>query len=112
MTMHKSKGDEFNLVFLPELTDRNLPLDIYNINPKSSEFIESVRALNPDRKNKSDYDIKQEILSENLRLLYVAITRAKNQLYITTCETSKTKYGKNQKNEPCRIFEELTGVPV
>ena len=77
MTMHKSKGDEFNLVFLPEFTEKNLPLTINSIALKSSEFIESVKNLNPNYKRKSDFELKQEILSENLRLLYVAITRAK-----------------------------------
>ena len=38
------------------------------------------KKLNPNYKTKSQYELKQEILSENLRLLYVAITRAKNKL--------------------------------
>ena len=50
MTMHKSKGDEFNLVFIPEMTEKNLPLTLDAINLKSSDFIESVRALNPNYK--------------------------------------------------------------
>ena len=45
MTMHKSKGDEFNLVFMPEMTEKNLPLAIESINLKSSEFIESVKKV-------------------------------------------------------------------
>ena len=108
MTMHKSKGDEFNLVFLPELTDKNLTLGIDNISLKSSSFIESVKALTPNNKRKTDFELKQDILSENLRLLYVAITRAKNQLFITTSTNAK-KYGRIYKNEPCKIFEELSG---
>ena len=28
MTLHKSKGDEFDYVFIPELTEKNLTLDI------------------------------------------------------------------------------------
>lgn len=77
MTMHKSKGDEFNLVFLPEMSERNLPLSISSINLKSADFIETVKSFNPEYKKLSEYELKQEILSENLRLLYVAITRAK-----------------------------------
>lgn len=110
MTMHKSKGDEFNLVFLPEMTEKNLPLTIGSISLKSSEFMESVKNLNPDYKQKSEYELKQEILSENLRLLYVAVTRAKNKLYITTSTKSKTRFGKEQKQEPSSIFENLLGV--
>ena len=110
MTMHKSKGDEFNLVFMPEMTERNLPLSINSINLKSSEFIESVKKLNPNYKTKSQYELKQEILSENLRLLYVAITRAKNKLYITTSAHTKNKFNKEQKQEASSIFRNLLGV--
>jgi len=107
MTMHKSKGDEFNLVFLPEMTEKSLPLTMGSINLKSSDFIETVKSLNPNYKKKSEYELKQEILSENLRLLYVAITRAKHHLYITTSSKSKNRYGKEQKNEPNVIFNEI-----
>ena len=108
MTMHKSKGDEFNLVFLPEMTDKNLPLSISGINLKSSDFIESVKNLNPNYKKKSDFELKQEILSENLRLLYVAITRAKNKLYITVSTKSKP-FGREQKQKAGGVFELLLG---
>jgi len=109
MTMHKSKGDEFNLVFLPEMTEKNLPLTIESVNLKSSDFIEDIKKLNPNYKPKSEYELKQEILAENLRLLYVAITRAKNKLFITVSQKAKTRYGKEQKNEPNIIFENLLG---
>ena len=112
MTMHKSKGDEFNLVFIPELTEKNLPLTLKSISLRSSDFIESVRKLNPDYKVKSEYELKQEILSETLRLLYVAITRAKNKLYLTVANKSKTRFGKMQNQEVSVIFSELLGMEV
>ncbi len=31
MTLHKSKGDEFDCGFLPEMTEGNLPLSIANV---------------------------------------------------------------------------------
>ena len=107
MTMHKSKGDEFNLVFLPEMSEKNLPLTLEGISLKSSDFIESVKNLNPSYTKKSEYELKQEILSENLRLLYVAITRAKNRLIFTVSSKTKTRYGKEQKNDPSTIFEHM-----
>lgn len=109
MTMHKSKGDEFNLVFIPELQEKSLPLSIGKINLKSADFLETVKALNPNYKKKSDYELKQEILAENLRLLYVAITRAKNKLYITASSKIKS-FGKEKASEPSVIFENLLGV--
>ena len=106
MTMHKSKGDEFNLVFIPELSDKNLPLSINSINLKSSDFIETIRTLNPSVKKKSEYELKQEILSENLRLLYVGITRAKNKLYFSASSKEKS-FGKLKDSKVCKIFEDL-----
>ena len=112
MTMHKSKGDEFNLVFIPELTEKNLPLTLKSISLRSYDFIESVRKLSPDYKVKSEYELKQEILSETLRLLYVAITRAKNKLYMTVSNKAKTRFGKMQNQEISVIFSELLGMEV
>ncbi|MBD5402729.1 ATP-dependent helicase [bacterium] len=112
MTMHKSKGDEFNLVFLPEMAEKSLPLSIGSINLKSSEFIESIKDMNPNYKRKTEYELKQEILTENLKLLYVAITRAKNKLFISTSSKTKNRFGKEQKLEPSVIFEELLGGVV
>ncbi|MBP3821429.1 ATP-dependent helicase [bacterium] len=106
MTMHKSKGDEFNIVFIPEMSENKLPLTIEGINLKSADFIELVRSLNPNYRGKSDFELKQEILSENLRLLYVAITRAKNKLYITT-SSKESSFGKLKDSNPSIIFEKM-----
>ena len=107
MTMHKSKGDEFNLVFMPEMSEKNLPLTIDSINLKSADFIEQIRCLNPNYRKKSDLELKKEILEENLRLLYVAITRAKNRLYISTSTKEQTRFGKLKSSEPSVIFEHV-----
>ena len=106
MTMHKSKGDEFHLVIIPELSEKNLPLTIDSINIKSNDFHETIKSLNPDYRRKNEYQLKQEILSENLRLLYVAITRAKNNLVITASSKEKT-YGKLKDTQPNTIFSDL-----
>ena len=106
MTMHKSKGDEFNLVILPEMSEKNLPLDLESITLKSSDFMEKVRAFNPGYKQKTETELKQEILAENLRLLYVAITRAKNKLFICTSKKEQS-FGKLKDSEPNIIFEQV-----
>lgn len=106
MTLHKSKGDEFDSVFLPEMTEKNLTLNIDEIKLKSSDFMENIRCSNPNYKPKTEYDLKRELLAENLRLLYVAITRAKKNLYITSCRKT-TSFGKTIEQEPSLIFYEL-----
>lgn len=91
MTIHKSKGDEFDYVFLPEMLEKNLPIKFENVSlKKNSRFMESVRELNSDYKPKTDDDLKEFNLAEHLRLVYVAVTRAKRRLYITANKATKT----------------------
>lgn len=107
MTLHKSKGDEFDYVFLPEMAEKNLTIDFEQIKVKSStSFMEQVKAFNPNYKLKSEYDLKKELVEENLRLLYVAITRAKRKLYITVAEKTKS-FSKEISQEPSMIFSSL-----
>ena len=106
MTMHKSKGDEFDLVCIPELSEKNLSLTLDEIKLKSSDFMEDVRRTSNNYQPKNEYDLKKEILEENLRLLYVAITRAKKKLVMST--SSKTNsYGKTIDSKPSIIFDEI-----
>ncbi len=107
MTLHKSKGDEFDYVFLPEMTDKNLTLTPENLKiKKSSLFMENVRGLNHRYKKKDENQLKDFLISENYRLLYVAITRAKLRLYISTHKT-ETYYGKKKDVEPIIIMSDL-----
>ena len=106
MTMHKSKGDEFDYVFIPEMTEKNLTFRIEQVKLKSAEFIENIKRLNPNYKNKTEADMIKEQIAENLRLLYVAITRAKKFLCITTSRKN-TSFGKVIEQEPNIIFTEL-----
>lgn len=113
MTMHKSKGDEFDYVFIPEFSEKNLSLYINSMKLKgSSAFIESIKTLNPNYKNKTETELKKEILEENLRLLYVAITRAKRKLYFTCSQKQKNFYGKEENIEENIVFNELLKTKV
>lgn len=106
MTLHKSKGDEFDYVFIPEMSEKNLTLDFEQIKLKNSDFTENLKRLNPNYKAKTEFDMKQELVSENLRLLYVAITRAKKYLYFTTSRKIKS-FEKIIEQEPNLIFSEI-----
>lgn len=104
MTLHKSKGDEFDYVFLPEMAEKNLPLAIENVSlKKNARFMEEIRELNPIYPPKTDDELKEFLLAENLRLFYVAITRAQRKLFITA--NKSTKYSKTP--EPSIIFDQL-----
>ncbi len=80
MTIHSAKGLEFPTVFLSGLEEGLFP---------------GQRAMN------SEEDIEEE-----RRLCYVAITRAKQRLYITKT-TSRTIYGRTMPTVPSRFFNEI-----
>ena len=92
MTVHGAKGLEADIVILPDTT--GLPEMpwlkghlLYDgdrlLFPLSSE--EAPKAVS-DAKEK----MRQEILSEHRRLLYVALTRAKDRLYVCGFQNSRT----------------------
>ena len=105
MTYHKSKGDEFDYVFIPELSEDMLPFKQENVKIKAQEyFMESIKALNPEYTRKNEHELKMNILEENLRLLYVAITRAKLGLFIT-CAGKYKKFSRLKDVKPSEFFE-------
>lgn len=105
MTLHKSKGDEFEYVFLPEMAEKNLSIDVSKTKTKASTiFMEEVRAFNPSYKSKSELELREFNSEESLRLLYVAITRAQLKLYITTSAKAKGWGNKETEQEPSVIF--------
>ncbi len=80
MTVHGAKGLEFDLVFLPGLEDGIFP---------SAKSIDDKNGIEEER-----------------RLLYVAITRAKKDLYLTYAQ-SRYMYGESQIALPSRFLKEL-----
>jgi DNA helicase-2/ATP-dependent DNA helicase PcrA len=66
MTIHASKGLEFNVVFLAGVEENIIP-------------------------HQKSVDENPEALEEERRLFYVAITRARKKLYMTACQTRRTQ---------------------
>jgi len=92
MTIHKSKGLEFKYVILieqgdikkeklskemPHIVDNRLILKHFNTDYK----VQIANEMNPYASILSEYHRKENI-SEELRILYVALTRAKLQLFV------------------------------
>lgn len=103
MTLHKSKGDEFDYVFIPELTQDNLCL-----NPQELNLKDNTKQTQKIKKHKkTDEELKMEIVEENYRLIYVGITRAKKKLYLTTSNTYKffSKVREFKNSEIFKLFE-------
>ncbi len=78
VTIHKSKGLEYPLVFLPYLWETASPskkdAPVFFHDPKNHDCL--TLDLGSDRIDFSRQQARQEILSEETRLLYVALTRA------------------------------------
>ena len=107
MTMHKSKGDEFEYVFIPEFSEKSSTMDVNQLSLRSStSFMEDVRGLNPNYKIKSEFELKKFSAEESMRLFYVALTRAKKKLYITAPRKVKS-FSKEVEQTPSIVFEQL-----
>ncbi len=74
MTVHKAKGLEFNTVFLPELTKREFPVS----NMGGKQYWHVLGGIFEENKSKYRSDLEDE-----RKLFYVAVTRAKQNLYMT-----------------------------
>lgn len=105
MTMHKSKGDEFDYVFIAQMNEDNYPILKNNVKIKSGgHFVQTIRSLIENTPIKTPEMQKQELIYETLRLLYVGITRAKSELFFT----SARKYKKHKPTSFFSFFEELS----
>lgn len=88
MTTHKSKGDEFDYVFLAQMNEDNYPVELKNVKLKNSgHFTETIKSIINNSEVKTPDILKREQIYETLRLIYVGITRAKQELYITTAKS-------------------------
>ncbi len=84
VTVHKSKGLEYPVVFCPFLWDGKLwteksPLLVFH---DPAQDHQAVLDLGSDRQEQWRPLAEREELAENLRLLYVALTRAKQRCYV------------------------------
>ena len=91
MSIHKSKGLEFPLVFLCNsnkkfnVQDLNNPILLHQDIGLGANYIDSDKKIQYTTAAKEAIKIKskEEIVSEEMRILYVALTRAKERLIIT-----------------------------
>ncbi|MBQ8886783.1 MAG: ATP-dependent helicase [Candidatus Gastranaerophilales bacterium] len=104
MTMHKSKGDEFDYVFMPEFNQENYPTEQQYVKLKSGgHFVQTIKNTVENCGIKSVEEQKTEQINETLRLIYVGVTRAKRKLYITNA----TNYKRRKNTNKISLFEEI-----
>jgi exodeoxyribonuclease V beta subunit len=87
VTIHKSKGLEYPIVFCPFLWSGWLAVNSQAQHQKPLLFHDEnkrvILDLDPEHRQNHKKFALQEEKSENLRLLYVALTRAKYRCYVT-----------------------------
>ena len=106
MSIHKSKGLEFPVVFLCgtekqfNVQDLNESILLHQDMGFGPKVIDYERKIEYNTLAKEAIRIKSlnELLSEEMRLLYVALTRAKEKLIITGCDKNLEKSLKTKEN--------------
>ena len=86
MTIHKAKGLEFPVVFICSLVEKRFPLAYKDEQKKCLLPIDYKFYLNKETKKHAE----EEFYNEELRLFYVGITRAQDNLIFTTSDKITT----------------------
>jgi len=114
-TLHKAKGMEWDTVFIGSITSSHFQHDNDDYfmgekfylneeikNPKASARAELEYILNEKKERNADYKARQKLIAERVRLLYVGITRARRNLFLSTHQ----KHDRWEK-DPAFIFSSL-----
>jgi len=96
LTIHRSKGLEFPVVFIPDLVQNQFPMNF-----REKQFYVTNVLVKSMRSEKSE---KVLFLEEERRLCYVAMTRAENELYLLR----PVRYRRNKKDsKPSQFLAEM-----
>ncbi len=117
MTLHKSKGMEFDFVWMPALTQANFPDALDQIKVRDTEkALIGIQRLAMQRQqpkmplmplNDAVEAFKRQHLEEEARLLYVGFTRAMQGLFVSSHFQYRNAFHKLQKTHPTKAFEVL-----
>lgn len=118
MSIHKSKGLEFPVVFLSStgkqfnLMDLNQNILLHQEMGIGVKYINYERQVQYDTLTKTAMrnKILVETLSEEMRILYVALTRAKEKLFITGLSKDYEKEAENIEKQICRYPKYLDKI--
>ena len=114
MSIHRSKGLEFPVVILCDLNhrfngaDQTSPVLVHPRLGLGTERVDRRRRIRYDTVSKQAIQLalSRESLAEEMRILYVAMTRAKEKLTLTNTR-QRTLYGRTSPAMPSRFLKEI-----
>jgi DNA helicase-2/ATP-dependent DNA helicase PcrA len=115
MTVHRAKGLEWPMVFIPAVIDGVLPSKggaFDDPHTKAWSLPRELRIDGPSLNTLPDHDgkrrdvLRQERLDQERRVAYVAVTRAQHRLYLSGAHW----YGGVKPREPSELFEMAVAV--
>ena len=98
LTVHKSKGLEFPVVFCADMEESVFPGYRKPPGQRIGSFFDLIRYVSGSAGKSPIGDLEEEI-----RLFYVAVTRAQQRLFLLYCR-SKQVYGRTRRFEPSRFL--------
>jgi DNA helicase-2/ATP-dependent DNA helicase PcrA len=102
MTLHSAKGLEFPVVFIAGAEEGLIPHE-KSINPNAADDDGAI----------SDGDNEAGSIEEERRLFYVAITRAREKLYISSCKNrGRRSHSDSQSADECKPSPFLEEIPA
>ncbi len=115
MTIHASKGLEFEVVFLPMLWKSDYPAKPGQKRFKIPSMLRKDRMIYTMKgtftsKQKFDAELKKQHLEEERRIFYVGCSRAKRYLFLSHCFYENERHAQDQdkkQKEPLPFLEEV-----
>jgi|GEM_PF-428366 len=113
MTIHKSKGNEFDAVFIPEMHDS---MYSYTVTPDNIQIkpenilLEKLNIIIDNKSEKTASRIQLDQVEENMRVIYVGITRAKKKLYMSSTLKLVNRWGKSTANQSSKVLEHFISL--
>ncbi|MGZ3635816.1 MAG: exodeoxyribonuclease V subunit beta, partial [Syntrophales bacterium] len=106
VTVHKSKGLEYPVVFCPFVWgDSNVKGDVFSFHDEHNDWRLTCDIGSSDRECSKE-SARKESLAENIRLLYVALTRARHRCYLVW-----GKFNEAGTSAPAYLFHRCAADP-
>ncbi|MBK8189950.1 MAG: ATP-dependent helicase [Vampirovibrionales bacterium] len=104
MTLHKAKGQEFDLACMPGLRADKFRVDETDKTILALEAARLGEALAPDAAQR----LLRQKQEERARLIYVGLTRARRGLLLSGARLTRNRFGRRETAEPSLAFETLS----